>query len=324
MSDSRNVTSMRVQVIWDIRDAVGLNRNEKLFLFTVESRGVYRRSKENSMAEMGMKIELWRKTRDSLLLQDLLLSKPVREQPTHYRVNADVLATYVPAREETDQDDESGWLTLADRESETVTRDGGVVKQTPSPRRSDSLRAGDQEPTMAEPTPKVNKKKTNKENREGEQEEDAPVPYGPGPSQGSLSSDASSLSLDSSNSIDALAAAPVAVAPGPSASLELIHSSSDESPSSSSDLDAFSTPRGGPAAGVRGGADRLPHPELEIQMRMRAIRKSHDNYKHWKDDQLRKYAITVLDAIGERKAQDQSEASSKSGSPTSECEDDEW
>lgn len=323
MNDSKNATSMRVQVIWDIRDAVGLNRNEKLFLFTVESRGVYRRSKENSMAEMGMKIELWRKTRDSLLSQDLLLSKPVREQPTHYRVNADVLAAYVPARVEAGQDDESGWLTLADRESETVSRDSGVVEQTPPPGRSDSLRSGRPEETVPEPTPKVNKKETKKENVEGVQEEDAPVPDGPGASEESLSSDEYSLSLDVSSSIDSLAAVPVAIAPGPSASSSFVHPSSDKSPNLSPGQDASST-RAGPAGGRRGAADNPPHSELEIQMRMRAIRNSHDNYKHWKDDQLRRYAIAVLDKIRERQAQEQLKAPSRTGSPTRTRDDDEW
>lgn len=292
-------------MLWDIRDAVGLNRNEKLFLFIIESRGVYRRSKENSKAEMGMGIELWRKTRDSLLSRDLLLSKPVREQPTHYRVNADVLATYVPVREEVDQDDESGWLTLADRESVTVSRAGESVEQTPSSGRSDSPRGARQEEGAAEPTPKVNKKKNKKGNVEGERKEDAPAPGGSGLSQESLSSDGLSLSLDVPESIDSEASVPVAIAPGPSASPNLIKSSSGSSNLLESlPTNALRTPAGGPAAGVRGAADQSPYTELEIQMRMRAIRMSHENYRGWKEDPLRRYAIASLDAIRKAKTED--------------------
>jgi hypothetical protein len=51
-------------------------------------------------------------------------------------------------------------------------------------------------------------------------------------------------------------------------------------------------------------------------MRMRAIRMSHENYRNWGDDALRRYAIATLDAIQKAKTKG-GEAVSRSSLPVS-------
>ncbi|NEK59905.1 hypothetical protein GCU56_18785 [Geodermatophilus sabuli] len=162
--------TMRVQVMWNVRDAVGLNRNEKFMLMTMESRGVYKRSNENGMKEMNMGVDLYRKTKSSLLDKNLLLVKKITDSPWHYKVNADVLATYVPPKVETGQDDEDhdGWLTADELRGSELATPG--VPLEPAPCDGETNSPGSVEPTAApsaEPTPKVTVKGTEKATGEG-------------------------------------------------------------------------------------------------------------------------------------------------------------
>jgi hypothetical protein len=78
---------MRNQVMWAIRDARGLSANEKVFLFTVESRGSMRTTQVNAAKDMGLSRATYYRVRDSLIGRDLLTVRRNMDSSTEYLVN---------------------------------------------------------------------------------------------------------------------------------------------------------------------------------------------------------------------------------------------
>lgn len=160
--------NMQLTQIWAIRDARGINRNEKLFLMIVESRGTYTRSAAEAYKEMDMKRDLFEKTRDSLVNKKLLWVKSFPRQanwqpPNHYRVNIAEVEKLVPVKAQVEEPD---WMTGWDAvEPQTTSETPQPVEELPQ---SDAVSQHDH---AAEPARKRTNKRTEEENMKENQEE---------------------------------------------------------------------------------------------------------------------------------------------------------
>jgi hypothetical protein len=74
-----------------IREAVSLSRNDKVFLFVVESRGRSFASVETLCSDMAMSRATFYRTRDGLVERELILVERRMNAPSVLRVNATAL-----------------------------------------------------------------------------------------------------------------------------------------------------------------------------------------------------------------------------------------
>ena len=113
--DTRN---MRWEVIWDIRDARGLSHREKAFLWAVESRAMMRTEWEKAKDDMGMKKDMYYRTRESL--HDKRLIRIVRNYngTTCYVVDEKVLESYMPKQSDSHIANEDSDIENEDSHSE--------------------------------------------------------------------------------------------------------------------------------------------------------------------------------------------------------------
>ena len=88
---SEAVANVRVPVLFAIRDARGLNEHEKMFLLTVELRGVMKTSWATAAADMSMTQSKFYRTRKSLIDRDMVRAFPQANGATWYTVNAEAL-----------------------------------------------------------------------------------------------------------------------------------------------------------------------------------------------------------------------------------------
>lgn len=94
--------NMSVQAVWNIRDARGLNQDEKAFLFVVASRGVMTSAWRTAADDMGMKKDRFFRTRKALIAKGLVREGLRKDDTTVYRIDEDALASLVPAKEKAD------------------------------------------------------------------------------------------------------------------------------------------------------------------------------------------------------------------------------
>lgn len=97
--------SMTNTTMWNIRDARGLTTYEKAFLFVVESRGVCTTTRKRLLDDLGISTGQLTKVIRSLAEKDLIDVHEGRwedgkKTPTFYSVKEDVLATFVPSKED--------------------------------------------------------------------------------------------------------------------------------------------------------------------------------------------------------------------------------
>lgn len=104
------------QVIWDIRDAEGLDGLEKIFLMVVESRGVMKTTWQQAAKNMGMSKSTFFRVREQLVGKGLLLAVERPHRVTWYTVVRDAIHARVP-----DNSEELGELRLAKIHSQTET-----------------------------------------------------------------------------------------------------------------------------------------------------------------------------------------------------------
>lgn len=81
--------NVRIEVLFQIRDARGLNAKEKAFLFVTESRGIMYSKWDNAAADMGLSKRGYYDARASLLSKGLLIEDRNYNSTTVYTVNAD-------------------------------------------------------------------------------------------------------------------------------------------------------------------------------------------------------------------------------------------
>lgn len=81
--------NVRLEVLFHIRDARGLNAKEKAFLFVTESRGVMFSKWDKAAADMGLSKRGYYDARASLLAKDLIREERRFDNTTVYTVNAD-------------------------------------------------------------------------------------------------------------------------------------------------------------------------------------------------------------------------------------------
>jgi hypothetical protein len=91
---------MKVQTIWNIRDARGLSSSEKLFLFTVASRGISKVTRKRLIADTGLSTGTISNVVESLEAKGLVTVYPGywkdgKRTPTHYVINNDALSAWV-------------------------------------------------------------------------------------------------------------------------------------------------------------------------------------------------------------------------------------
>jgi hypothetical protein len=107
-------SNMKKNVVWNVRDARGLSVYEKAFLFVVASRGTVKCYRKTLMEDMGgISTGQLSKVVNSLLEKDLIEVHPGywvdgKKTQTMYSIKEDVLATFVPAREEGSQNEQGG------------------------------------------------------------------------------------------------------------------------------------------------------------------------------------------------------------------------
>ncbi len=112
MSRARRPTeTMRVEVIFAIRDARGLTAYEKSFLFVVESRGSAWSRRKVMVGDMGMSLSKFNNLATSLEQRGLITAKRRRrpdgaDKPTEYRVVASAVQALVPDVTDTESDRE--------------------------------------------------------------------------------------------------------------------------------------------------------------------------------------------------------------------------
>jgi hypothetical protein len=82
---------MRNEVIWGVRDAQGLTTYEKVFLYTVESRGTMKATWKRAADDMAMSKDTFYRTRSSLIEKNLILTQRMGSGVTAYTVNLDSL-----------------------------------------------------------------------------------------------------------------------------------------------------------------------------------------------------------------------------------------
>jgi hypothetical protein len=93
--------------MWNIRDARGLDALEKVFLYTVESRGVMKTSWQRAAADMGMKRSTFYNIRNSLVEKGLIGVVPQGRETAWYVVNTAGLATWLDESHSTTRNAES-------------------------------------------------------------------------------------------------------------------------------------------------------------------------------------------------------------------------
>lgn len=82
---------MRNEVMWAIRDAQGLTIFEKVFLYTVESRGTMKATWKRAADDMGMGKNTFYRTRTALVEKGLILTERMFNGVSSYEVNVDSL-----------------------------------------------------------------------------------------------------------------------------------------------------------------------------------------------------------------------------------------
>lgn len=86
---------MNIEALWTLRDARGINSDEKAFLFVAISRGdELFGTWETNAADMGMSKNRYYRTRDSLLAKGLIEVARKYNGSSVYRVNVDALSHY--------------------------------------------------------------------------------------------------------------------------------------------------------------------------------------------------------------------------------------
>ncbi|MFD0001981.1 hypothetical protein ACFVJ4_06080 [Streptomyces sp. NPDC127178] len=146
--------NMSVQAIWNIRDARGLNQDEKAFLFVVASRGVMTSAWQTAADDMGMKKDRFYRTRKSLIEKGLIQEGTRKDDTTVYRVNEEALAALVPVKEE--KQDSVSW---ADSDTENTH---SLYANDPSQVENDHSHMSEEKVTIKE-TRKVTVKETTTE-----------------------------------------------------------------------------------------------------------------------------------------------------------------
>lgn len=110
MNNTVESQNMSVQTIWNIRDARGINANEKAFLFVVASRGVMFSEWQTAAADMGMSKDTYYRTRNALIKKGLVKEGLRKDTTTVYRLEEKALAALVPVKEVSN--DEIVWLEV--------------------------------------------------------------------------------------------------------------------------------------------------------------------------------------------------------------------
>lgn len=83
---------MRNEVIWNLRDAEGLDIYEYAFLTIVETRGTYYASRERAWLEMRMSRATFYRVRTRLIERGLLVAVERDGSTTTYRVDAEAVS----------------------------------------------------------------------------------------------------------------------------------------------------------------------------------------------------------------------------------------
>lgn len=118
MNNTVESQNMSVQAIWNIRDARGINANEKAFLFVVASRGIMTAAWQTAAADMGMSKDTFYRTRNSLIKKGLIKEGLRKDTTTVYRLEEKALAALVPAKIE--KREEIVWLETSEEEKPVV------------------------------------------------------------------------------------------------------------------------------------------------------------------------------------------------------------
>lgn len=116
MTNTVESKNMTVQVIWNIRDARGINANEKTFLFVVASRGIMYSEWQTAAADMGMSKDTYYRTRSALIKKGLIKEGLRKDTTTVYRIEEKALAALVPVKETTSED--IVWLEVEEPEAQ--------------------------------------------------------------------------------------------------------------------------------------------------------------------------------------------------------------
>lgn len=99
MSNAVQSKDMSNQTMWNIRDARGLNANEKALLWAIESRGITFTAWQTTAEDAGMKKDVFYRTRAALIKKGLLKAGLRKDDTTVYRVNEKAVAALVPVKE---------------------------------------------------------------------------------------------------------------------------------------------------------------------------------------------------------------------------------
>ena len=108
-------TASSMETVWAVRDARGLNANEKTFLYTVASRGVMKTCRETALEDMGFKKDTFYKVVKSLKAKEVIIETPGQYNPvsnkrdqTYYEINLPALQDSVwQTQDSVSQNDDS-------------------------------------------------------------------------------------------------------------------------------------------------------------------------------------------------------------------------